>query len=94
MLSEIFAHTAAQLNKRPKDGLLNNRRVIVADGTGASMPDTHENQEFWPQWSSQKPGCGFPTARICSCFSLESGALISYAIGNKKNHELLKLRKQ
>ena len=94
MFSEIFDHTAAQLNKRPKDGLLNNRRVIVADGTGVSMPDTPENQEFWPQWSSQKPGCGFPTARICACFSLESGALLSYAIGNKKSHELLMLRKQ
>ena len=31
MFSEIFDHTAAQLNKRPKDGLLNNRRVIVVD---------------------------------------------------------------
>ena len=94
MFSEIFEHTAARLNKRPKDGLLNNRRVIVADGTGVSMPDTPENQEFWPQWSSQKPGCGFPTARICACFSLESGALLSYALGNKKSHELLMLRKQ
>jgi hypothetical protein len=94
LFSEIFKHTAAQLNKKPKDGLLNNRRVIVTDGTGVSMPDTPENQEFWPQWSSQKPGCGFPTARICACFSLESGALLSYAIGNKKNHELLMLRKQ
>jgi hypothetical protein len=94
MLSEILDHTAAQLNKKPKDGMLNNRRVIVADGTGVSMPDTPENQESWLQWSSQKPGCGFPTARICACFSLESGALLSYEIGNKKSHELLMLRKQ
>ncbi|MFC1827107.1 IS4 family transposase [Thermodesulfobacteriota bacterium] len=94
MLSGIFDHTAAQLNKMPKDGLLNNRRVIVVDGTGVSMPDTPENQKAWPQWSSQKPGCGFPTARLCACFSLESGALLSYAIGNKKSHELLMFRKQ
>ena len=94
MLSGIFDHTAAQLNKIAKDGLLNNRRVIVVDGTGVSMPDTPENQKAWPQWSSQKPGCGFPTARLCACFSLESGALLSYAIGNKKSHELLMFRKQ
>ena len=93
-LSGIFKHTAARLNKMPKDGLLNNRRVIVVDGTGVSMPDTPESQKVWPQWSSQKPGCGFPTARICACFSLESGALLSYAMGNKKNHELLMFRKQ
>jgi hypothetical protein len=94
MLSEILEHTAAQLNKIPKDGLLNNRRVIVVDGTGVSMPDTPENQGAWPQWSSQKPGCGFPTARICACFSLESRALLSHAIGNKKSHELLLFREQ
>lgn len=93
-LSEIFEHTAARLNKIPASGLLNNRRVIVVDGTGVSMPDTPENQSVWPQWSSQKQGCGFPNARICACFSLESGALLSYAIGNKKSHELLLFRKQ
>lgn len=94
MLSGVFEHTAAQLDKIPESGLLNNRRIIVVDGTGVSMPDTPENQGVWPQWSSQKPGCGFPNARICACFSLESGALLSYAIGNKKSHELLMFRKQ
>ena len=94
MLSEVFEHTADRLEKIPAAGLLNNRRVIVVDGTGVSMPDTPENQEAWPQWSSQKPGCGFPTARICACFSLESGALLSYAIGNKKSHELPLFRQQ
>lgn len=94
MLSEIFEHTADRLDKMPVAGLLNNRRVIVVDGTGVSMPDTPENQEVWPQSASQKPGCGFPTARICACFSLESGALLSYAIGNKKNNELPLFRKQ
>lgn len=94
MLSEILAHTAVRLDKIQETGLLNNRRVIVVDGTGVSMPDTPVNQEVWPQSSSQKLGCGFPTARICACFSLESGALLSYAIGNKKNHELPLFRKQ
>ena len=94
MLVEIFAHTADRLDKMPATGLLNNRRVIVVDGTGVSMPDTPENQEVWPQISSQKPGCGFSSARICACFSLESGALLSYAMGNKKSHELPLFRKQ
>jgi hypothetical protein len=48
----------------------------------------------WPQSSTQKPGCGFPSARVCACFSLESGSLLSYAIGNKKNNELPLFRKQ
>jgi hypothetical protein len=94
MLTGIFTHTAGRLDRIPEAGLLNNRRVIVVDGTGVSMPDTPANQEVWPQSSSQKLGCGFPTARICACFSLESGALLSYAIGNKKNNELPLFRKQ
>ena len=94
MLSDILDHTADRLENMPETGLLNNRRVIVVDGTGVTMPDTSENQKVWPQSSSQKPGCGFPSARICACFSLESGGLLSYAIGNKKSHELLHFRQQ
>lgn len=73
---------------------LQGRRVIVADGTGVSMPDTQVNQDLWPQTRAQKPGCGFPQARICACFDLASGMLNSYQIGNKKSHELPLLRKQ
>lgn len=94
MLSDILAHTADRLEQLPESGILNNRRVIVVDGTGVSMPDTPDNQEVWPQTSLQKPGCGFPTARICACFSLQTGALLSYAIGNKKSHELPLFREQ
>ena len=73
---------------------LQGRRVIVADGTGVSMPDTESNQKIWPQQRHQKLGCGFPQARICACFDLESGMLISHEIGNKKSSELPLLRKQ
>jgi hypothetical protein len=94
MLSDILAHTADRLELMPETGILNNRRVVVVDGTGVSMPDTPQNQAVWPQLSTQKLGCGFPTARICACFSLESGALLSFAIGNKKNNELPLFRQQ
>lgn len=58
------------------------------------MPDTPENQANWPQISSQKTGCGFPTMRLLGCFDLATGAILSYATGNKKNHELPLLRQQ
>jgi hypothetical protein len=93
-LTDIFEHTAGYQRSMPATGRLNNRRVIVVDGTGVSMPDTPGNQEVWPQPASQKPGCGFPSARICACFSLASGTLLSYAIGNKKSHELSLFRQQ
>jgi len=48
MLADILEHTAVELEKMPESGLLNNRNVIVVDGTGISMPDTVTNQETWP----------------------------------------------
>jgi len=94
MLSDILDHTAKQLEKVPETGLLNNRRVIVVDGTGVSMPDTLMNQKTWPQSSMLKAGCSFPVAHICACFSLQTGGLLSYKIGNKKSSELTMFRKQ
>lgn len=87
-LSQIFEHTTRWTSSTNASGTLNGRRVVVVDGTGVSMPDTAANQAVWPQLSSQKPGCGFPTARICAYFSLENGGMLNYAIGNKKSHEL------
>jgi len=88
-LYEIFRHTTQwSKNASPSSNTLKGRRVVVVDGTGVSMPDTAENQAQWPQLSSQKTGCGFPSGRICALFSLDTGGLLSYAMGNKKNHEL------
>lgn len=70
------------------------RRVVVADGTGISMSDTTANQETWPQPKSQKNGCGFPQARICALFDLNTGIALSYRMGNKKSHKLPLLREQ
>lgn len=94
VLMDIFKHTTKRMDDMPERGFLKGRRVIVVDGTGVSMPDTKENQEVWPQQSQQKEGCGFPTARICGCFSLASGGLLSFEVGNKKSMELPLFRKQ
>jgi hypothetical protein len=58
-----------------------NRQVFLADGTKVSMPDTKANQKIYPQEGSQKPGLGFPIARVVGLFSLSSGAIIDVAIG-------------
>ncbi len=93
-LESILAHTADRLQQRSRRRWWQDRRVVVVDGTCVSMPDTPANQEAWPQPGSQKPGCGFPLARICACFCLQSGGLLSYRIGHLRNHELPLLREQ
>ena len=67
-LKEILSHTAEDLQQQGQSRWWKGRRVVVVDGTGVSMADTPANQDIWPQPKSQKPGCGFPQARICACF--------------------------
>ena len=93
-LKRILKHTSEQLQQRGHHSRWKNRRVVVVDGTGVSMPDTPDNQEAWPQPGSQKPGCGFPQARICACFCLQTGALLSHRVSSIKNGELTLLRQQ
>ena len=94
MLEEVLAATTASLHQDDDDSKWHGHRVVVVDGTGLSMPDTSENQALWPQQRTQTPGCGFPQARLCGCFDLHTGALLSYRLGSKKRNELLLLRQQ
>jgi hypothetical protein len=45
------------------------------------MPDTVENQEAFPQSREQKPGLGFPLARLVGIVSLSCGAVLEWASG-------------
>src|SRR4029079_18256824 len=45
-----------------------------------SMPDTPENQAAYPQPPTQKPGVGFPLARVAVLLSLATGACHDMAI--------------
>jgi hypothetical protein len=59
----------------------------MVDGWTLTMADTEENQEAFPQMASQKPGCGFPIARMIGVFSLATGAINHMAIGAYKGKQ-------
>jgi hypothetical protein len=42
-----------------------------------TMPDTRENQKAYPQVYNQKPGLGFPIARLGALISLACGAVVN-----------------
>lgn len=72
------------------------RRVLMFDGTTVAMPDTKANQAEFPQPSAQKPGLGFPIARLGAVFSLATGAIIELGIASysgKSQGELSILRR-
>lgn len=56
------------------------RSVKLFDGTVVSMPDTPGNQRAYPQSREQKPGLGFPMARIGALVGLASGAVLGHQV--------------
>ncbi|QDS98752.1 IS4 family transposase [Adhaeretor mobilis] len=79
--SDVAQETGQALDKSAQsDWLWKNRRVYLFDGSTVTMPDTPENQNAYPQHDSQKPGLGFPLARVAAIFSLSCGAIINLGI--------------
>ena len=52
------------------------------------MPDTPGLQKAFPQPEAQKPGCGFPVARLVVLFCWATGAVLREAIGNLHTAEI------
>ena len=77
---ELEAQTTTHL-------LWQQRRVIIVDGTGLSMPDTTANQKIYPQSQRQKPGCGFPVMKLIAAFSLATGAILGIVKGTLHDAE-------
>ncbi len=95
--SEVARQTGCALETNAEEQWLwKRRRVLAYDGSTVSMPDTAANQQAYPQPPQQKPGVGFPLARIAALFSLSCGAVIDLAIcsyAGKGHSELGMLRK-
>ena len=85
-LPETFFSDVARQTGRALDADVNphwlwkGRRVYVYDGSSVSMPDTPANQAEYPQPVVQKPGLGFPLARIAAVFSLACGVVLDVGI--------------
>ncbi len=63
------------------------RPVKIVDGTTVTMPDTEENQAQYPQHGKQKPGLGFPIARLVALVSLGCGVVLNWAMGPCKGKQ-------
>ena len=82
MLSTLTRETGRLLSEKAlAPWLWRGRAVKLVDGTGISMPDTPENQERYPQPSTQAPGVGFPLARLVMVICLATGAALDMAVG-------------
>jgi hypothetical protein len=81
VLRTLARRTAAELQAAAAEGWKwNGRDVFIADGSHVSMPDTPANQAAYPQPVVQRPGIGFPLARVAVLLSLATGACHDLAI--------------
>lgn len=88
VLTRLTRQTGQDLLERaPARWLWKGRTVKIVDGTTVSMPDTPENQQAYPQPRSQKPGLGFPLARLVVVFSLAVGTVLDAALGRYRGKE-------
>lgn len=79
--ADVARHTGRALDAGvDPQWLWKRRRVYIYDGSSVSMPDTSQNQRDYPQPGTQKPGLGFPLARIAAIFSLACGAVVDVGI--------------
>jgi hypothetical protein len=81
-MSQAVATTGSRLHQQsPLAWQWHGLNVVLADGTTVLMPDTPKNQAVFPQQSHQKPGLGFPIARLLALISLTTGTIIDYRLG-------------
>lgn len=73
----------------PVTGLwLGRHRTLRTDGSGVSMPDTPELAGRFGYPPHQKPGCGFPVAKLLMLFDAATGFILDLVVLAKASHEM------
>jgi hypothetical protein len=75
------------------DGRWHGHRTFFVDGSGCSMPDTPALQEAFGQPNVQRPGCGFPVARLLGLFHAGTGVLLKLVVAPLLTHDLAQVQK-
>jgi Transposase DDE domain len=84
--------TSAQ-SRLSDEGRWHGHRTFLVDGSGCSMPDTPALQEAFGQPNVQRPGCGFPVARLLGLFHAGTGLLLKLVVAPLLTHDLAQVQK-
>jgi DDE family transposase len=75
-LFDTVSRAAGAIGEQCQDSLLNGRRVLLADGTTFSVPDTPKLRRKFGYPSGQRPGIGFPMSRLLGVIDAMTGTLL------------------
>jgi len=87
-LTQIDTQIQSTLETRiaPRD-LWRGHVLKAIDGSNVSLLDTPENQQAYPQHSSQKEGCGFPIMGIVGMVNLSHGGVVGFETCGSQKHD-------
>ena len=74
------------------DGRWHGHRTFLVDGSTCSMPDTPVLQDEFGQSTEQRPGCGFPVARLLGLFHAGTGVLLKLVVAPLLTHDLAQVQ--
>jgi hypothetical protein len=74
------------------EGRWHGHRTFLVDGSGCSMPDTPALQAAFGQPTEQRPGCGFPVARLLGLFHAGTGVLLKLVVAPLLTHDLARVQ--
>ena len=77
----------------PPPGLPGVGRVVMVDGSSASMPDTPGLQQAFGQPGNARPGCGFPVMHLLALFDQSTGLIQDLLTHPNNTHDLAKVSK-
>jgi hypothetical protein len=75
-----------------EEGRWHGHRTFLVDGSGCSMPDIPALQEAFGQPTEQRPGCGFPVARLLGLFHAGTGVLLKLVVAPLLTHDLAQVQ--
>jgi hypothetical protein len=82
VLARLSRQTGTQLaNEAPARWRWRGRRVLLVDGSTASMPDTADNRAAYPPPPGLRQAVAFPILRFVVVLCLATGALLDLALG-------------
>jgi Transposase DDE domain len=90
----LLARVAAALTPTTHraEGTWQGHRLILADGSSFSMPDTPELQAHFGQSRKARPGCGFPVAHLMVVVHAATGLLLGCLTAPLHTHDMSLVR--
>ncbi|QEH34597.1 Transposase DDE domain protein [Aquisphaera giovannonii] len=85
---ELVRRVAAAVRGASEDSRWHGHRVWVVDGSSVSMPDAPELQGHFGQPGGQRPGCGFPVAKLLMLFHVGTGMLLRVTAAPLRSHDM------